>query len=98
MYRIQEKNIVIEGGVPKYNNRRGFNLGNRGGFGIGRGRGIFGRGGRGPIICYNCNQPRHLDCDFLNPCTTYTYCREMDHVIEDYPQLLVKCKVRGNLN
>jgi hypothetical protein len=80
MYKIQEENVVIEGGGPQYNNQRGFNPGNRGNFGRGRGRGNFGRGGRGPIICYNCNQPGHLAHDCLNLCTMCTYCRELDHV------------------
>jgi hypothetical protein len=50
MYRVQEENIVIEGGCPQYINQRGFNPGSRGGFGRSRCKGIFGRGGRGPII------------------------------------------------
>jgi len=54
-YKIQEENIVVEGGVTYYNNPRGFSQGGKGGFNIGRGRGRFCRGGRGPIICYNCN-------------------------------------------
>jgi hypothetical protein len=37
MYKIQEENVVTEGG-GKYNNPRGFNQGNQGGFGRGRGR------------------------------------------------------------
>jgi hypothetical protein len=89
---------VTEGGGPQYNNQRGFNPGGRGGFGRGRGRGSFGRGGRGPIICYNCNQPGHLARDFLNPCTTCMYCRALDHVTKDCPQLLVKWQERGNQN
>jgi hypothetical protein len=39
MYKIQEKNIVAEAGGPQYNNQRGFNKGNKGNFGRGRGRG-----------------------------------------------------------
>jgi hypothetical protein len=69
MYRIQEENVVIEGG-GKYNNQRLFNQGNRGGFGRGRGRENCGIGGRGPIICYKCNQQGHLARDCENPCTT----------------------------
>jgi hypothetical protein len=57
MYRILEDNFVTEGGGPLYNNQRIFNPWNKGSFFIGRGRGNFGRGGRGLIICYNCNQP-----------------------------------------
>jgi hypothetical protein len=70
MYKIQKENIAVGGGGLQYNNQRGFNPGNRENFGRGRGRGNFGIGGRGTIICYNCNQPRHLACDFSNPCTT----------------------------
>jgi hypothetical protein len=55
MYRIKEDNVASEGGGQQYNNQKGFNPGNNENFGKGRGRGIFGRGGRGPIICYNCN-------------------------------------------
>jgi hypothetical protein len=47
-------------------------------------------GGRGPIICYNCNQPGHLAHDCLNPCTMCTYCRALDHATEDCPQLVAK--------
>jgi hypothetical protein len=42
---------TTKGGGPQYNTPRGgYNQCGRGGF---RGRGGFGRGGRGPIICYN---------------------------------------------
>jgi hypothetical protein len=78
MYRIQKENVVTEGGGPQYNNERGFNPGNRGGLGRGRGRGNFGRGGRRLIICYSCNQSRHLTWDCPNACTTFTYCRALD--------------------
>jgi hypothetical protein len=76
MYRIQEENGVTKGGGPQYNNQRGFNQGNRGNFDRGQ-----GRGGRGSIICYNCNQLGHLSHDCPNPCTTCTYCRALDHEI-----------------
>jgi hypothetical protein len=72
MYRIQEENVVTEGG-GKYNNQRGFNQENQGRFGMGRGRSNFGRGERGPIICYNYNKPGHLVQDFQNTYTTFTY-------------------------
>jgi len=69
MYKIQEENATIEGGGPNYNNKRGFNQKNKETFGIGRGGGNFYRGGRRPIICYNCNQLGHLACDYVNLCT-----------------------------
>jgi tRNA A22 N-methylase len=34
----------------------------------------------------------------LNPCTTCTYCRALDHVTEYCPQLVVKWQARGNQN
>jgi hypothetical protein len=52
---------------------------------FGRGR---GRGGIGPIIWHNCKQPGNLARDYPNPCTTCTYCRALNHTIEDCPQLL----------
>jgi hypothetical protein len=63
----------------KYNNQIGFNQGNRGNFGRGRGRGNFRRGGRGMIIFYKCNQIGHLARDCQNLCMTCTYCRALDH-------------------
>ena len=54
--------------------------GGRGSF-RGQGRGMP-RGGRGQVICYNCNQEGHLACDCQNPTTTCQYCRAVDHVIE----------------
>jgi hypothetical protein len=83
---------VTERGGPQYNNQRGFNLGNGGKFGRGRGRGNFGRGGRGLIISYNCNQPRHLSRDYLNLCTMCTYYRALDYATEYCycPQQVVK--------
>jgi hypothetical protein len=98
MYRIQEESVVTKRGGPQYYNQRGFNLGSRGGFGRGRGRGNLGRGVRRPIICYNCNQPRNLASDFLNPCTTCTYYRALDHVTKHCPQLLAKWQERRNQN
>jgi hypothetical protein len=98
MYKIQEENVVEEGGAPQYNNKIIFNLGNKGNFGRGRGKGNFGRGGRGPIICYNCNQPRHLACDCLNSCTRCTYYRALDHATKYYPQIVAKWQVRGYHN
>jgi hypothetical protein len=55
-YRIQEEKVKVEGGIPWYNTPRRFNQGGHGGFDIGRGHREFDQGGRGLIICYNCNQ------------------------------------------
>jgi hypothetical protein len=96
MYRIQEENTAIEGGGLQYNNQRGFNPVNIGKFGRGRGIRTFGRGGRGPIICYNYNQPGHLACDCLNSCTMCTYYRALDHVTKYCPQLVAKWQNKGN--
>jgi len=85
-----------EGRASQYNTPRGYNQGGRGGF-IGHKRGGFDRG-RGPIICYNCNQPRHLARDCLNLYTTCKYCRQLDHTMEDFPQLIAKRKEKRNLN
>jgi hypothetical protein len=78
-YRIQEENVATKEGGSHYNNQRGFNLGNRVKFGRGKGKGNFGRRGRGPIICYNCNQLGHLARDCMNLCTTCTYYRALNH-------------------
>jgi hypothetical protein len=89
MYRIKEENTTTEGVIPQHNNQRRFIPGGRGG---------FGREGRGLITYYNCNQLGHLAHDYLNPCTTYTYCRELDHETKDCPQLLAKWQERCNKN
>jgi hypothetical protein len=49
MYIIQEENVAVEGG-GKYNNPRGFNQENKGGFYSGQGREKFIKERRGPII------------------------------------------------
>ena len=41
-------------------------------------------------MCYNCNQEGHLARDYRNPTTTCRYCRAVDHVIEQCPQLIAK--------
>ena len=46
------------------------------------GRGGMAGRGRGQVLCYNCNQARHLARDCRNPTTTCRYCRAVDHVIE----------------
>jgi hypothetical protein len=78
------------GGILKHNNPRGYNKGGRGWF-RGHGRGGF-KSGRGPIICYNCDHPGHLKQDCLNPCMTYTYCKQLDHETKDCPHLIMKWK------
>jgi hypothetical protein len=97
MYKIREENATIEV-RGQYNNQIGSNQGNQGGFGRGQERENFERGERGPIICYNCNQPGHLAWDFQNPYITCTYCRVLEHATEDCPQLLEKWQSRGNQN
>jgi len=47
-------------------------------------------------VCHNCNQLGHLTRDCQNPCTTYRYCHDIDHVIEDFHQLLAKMQERRN--
>ena len=61
----------------------------RGAFG-GRGRGGMAGRGRGQVVCYNCNQARHLVRDCRNPTTTCQYCQAVDHVIEQCLQLIAK--------
>jgi hypothetical protein len=86
----------LEGGVLQYNTLRGYNQGGRVGF-IGQGRGGFGRG-RGPIICYNCNQPGYLAGDCHNYCMACTYCRQLDHSTKYYSQLIMKWWEKMNHN
>ena len=51
--------------------------------------------GRGQVICYNCNQAVHVARDCQNPTTTCRYCRVVDHVIEQCPQLIAKIQERN---
>jgi hypothetical protein len=39
-------------------------------------------------------QPRHLERDCQNSCTTYSYCNSFEHVIEECPMLLAKLQKR----
>ena len=52
--------------------------------------------GRGQVMCYNCNQARHLARDCRNPTTTCRYCRAIDHVIEQCLQLIAKIQERNS--
>ena len=57
--------------------------------------GMAGRG-RGQVVCYNYNQAGHLARDYRNPTTTCQYCRAVDHVIEQFPQLIAKIQERNS--
>ena len=54
------------------------------------------RRGRGQVVCYNYNQEGHLARYCQNLTTTCRYCRAVDHVIEQCPQLIAKIQERNN--
>jgi hypothetical protein len=83
--KMSKKKEEFHNNIP-----RGFNNDGSGGFDIVQGHGGFGKGGRGPIILYNCNKLRHLARDYSNPCVKCMYCRELDHAMDDFPQLIEK--------
>jgi hypothetical protein len=58
------------------------------------GRG-FG-GGRGPVVCHNCQKPGHYARDCPQPPVTCMYCRATDHETEDCLTLLVKIQDKRN--
>jgi hypothetical protein len=72
--------------APQYNAPQGYRVGYRCG---GRARGGFGRG-RGPVVCHNCQQPRHYEREFRLPPATCMYCQALDHDTKECPTLLGK--------
>ena len=48
------------------------------------------------MVCYNCNKAGHLARDCRNLTTTCQYCRAVDHVIEQFPQLIAKIQERNS--
>jgi hypothetical protein len=88
IYKIQGK-VQQDGNTTQYNSPRRGNFNPHGGF-RGRGRGGGMARGRGQIICYNCAHLGHLARDCQNPCTTCSYCKSFEHVIEHFPVFLSK--------
>jgi hypothetical protein len=89
-YRVQEEN--------KGGDRGGFQGCQRRGYGRGRGRGYIGGGGR-KHTCFNCGKTCHLEQLYTNPCTLCGYFHSVDHVMEDFLELLEKWEdKKGNYN
>ena len=62
----------------------------------GRGQGGGGPGrGRGQVILYNCIVQGHYawECTSQN-CPYYQYCTQFDHMIEEFPILIAKMRVK----
>ena len=64
-----------------------------------KGKGLARGGfGRGPMVCHNCQQPRHYARECPLPPTTCMYCRTLDHDTEECLTLLEKSQEKRNQN
>jgi hypothetical protein len=95
-YRIQGE-VQQEGNAMQFNSPGRGNFNPRGGFKRRGSGGGMGRG-QGHIICYNFAYPGHLERDYYNPCTTCSYYKSLEHVIEYCPMLLTKIQERRGGN
>jgi hypothetical protein len=92
VYKIQGE-IQQEGNTTQYSFPGRGNFNPCGGF-RGQGRGGGMGQGQGTIIYYNYAQLGHLERDYQNPCTTFSYCNSFEHVIEECPAFLAKLQKR----
>jgi hypothetical protein len=84
--------------MPQYNTLHKDNQGNLGGFrGGGRGGRGFG-GGIGPVVCHNCQKPRHYGRDCPQPPVTCMYFHATNHDTKYCPTLLTKIQDKMNQN